>query len=150
MKWLISNEFISSKLKSLAARRLITSCCPNDLLLQKTYSRYFVSSQTFRSTKHKLSFVLEISDLNMSGSVFDRITIYNQDVDILTILGLWCPRSRPLSFSFRQRPSWLVSKLLGYKAGVSGRKQGIWKPRTVRTTTSYGGLFITECYFYAK
>ena len=40
----------------------------------------------------------------------------------------------------RPQLSWLVSKLLRYKAGVLGWKQGIWKSRIARTSTSPGGL----------
>ena len=31
-------------------------------------------------------------------------------------------------------------QFVSYKAGVTGRKQGIWKSRTARTSTSRGGL----------
>ena len=58
--------------------------------------------------------------------------------------GYLRPRSRPLNHRrrscFRRWPSWLVSKLLGYKARLSERKQGIWKSRTARTSTSWGAL----------
>ena len=55
----------------------------------------------------------------------------------------------PLSLG--PRSSWLVSKLLGYKAGIPGRKQGIWESRTVRTartSTSCGGMVVIgiECF----
>ena len=63
---------------------------------------------------------------------------------VSTVLSLGSPRSRPWIRhgrpSFRPLPSWLVNNFLGYKAGLSGRKRGIWKSRTTRTSTSCEGL----------
>ena len=44
-------------------------------------------------------------------------------------------RAGSLKLTFPPWPLWLVSKLLEYKAGVLGRKPGIWKSRTARTST---------------
>jgi len=67
-----------------------------------------------------------------------------QGVDVLAVLDLWSFRSHPSNRrgrpSFPPRPLRLVTKLLRYKAGVSGRKHGIWKSRTARTSTCWGGL----------
>ena len=68
-----------------------------------------------------------------------------QDVDVLAVLDHWSPCSLPQSRrgcpSFHPWPSWRMGKLLGYKTGVSGRIQGIWKSRTAKTSTSCVGLF---------
>ena len=65
-------------------------------------------------------------------------------VRIRAVLSLGSHRSRPWIRhrrpSYRPLPSWLVNNFLEYKAGLSGRKRGIWKSRTTRTSTSCEGL----------
>ena len=75
------------------------------------------------------------------GSLIQVTNKGPQDVDVLADLSLWSPGSRVQCrhgrLSFRPWRSCFVHKLLEYKAGVSGRIQGIWKSRT---STSCGGL----------